>query len=391
MNIDERIEQIYPELVKIRRDIHQHPELSEQEERTSKVVQNFLKEHQIPYQTGFADNGVVGVIEGKEKGKTVAVRADMDALPIQEVRDVPYSSVNDGVMHACGHDVHTTILLGTAKILNEMKEELNGNVKLLFQPAEETVGGAARMIQEGCMENPKVDYAIGLHVHSGFECGEIIINHGIVNAATGKVLITVKGKSGHGAHPESAVDAIVIASHIVVALQTVISRKIAATDAIVFTIGKISGGIISNIIADTVAMEGILRSLDAEVRTKVKEQIVRVVKMTAEAYGGSAEVEFEEGYIELVNNDKVADVIEEAAIETVGKEHVITKEPPSLASEDFAFFCKATKAAYYSIGCLNQSQGIDACVHNCYFDVDEECIKIGIKIHINTILKLLTL
>ncbi len=389
MDIQKMIDEIYPELVAIRRDLHQHPELSEQEVRTSKVICKYLKENKIDYKSGYAIHGVVGLIQGNEPGKTVAIRADMDALPIQEVREIPYRSIHNGVMHACGHDVHTTILLGTAKILQNMRSQLQGNVKLLFQPAEETVGGAERMIKEGCMENPKVDYTVGLHVHSGLECGKISIKHGQVNAASGDVRIKVIGKAGHGAHPEEAVDAILIASQIVIALQTIVSRSISAMDAIVLTIGKIHGGNKTNIIADTVELEGTLRALDTKLREQVKEHIIRIAQSTAMAYGGRAEVTFEDSYIALVNCDEVVDVAMLAAIETVGKENVITNEPPSLGAEDFAYFCEASKGAFYSIGVANVEKGITASIHNEFFDVDEECIKIGIEMHLRTVMRLL--
>ncbi len=389
MDIKERINEILPELIAIRRDLHSHPELSNMEFQTMDKVSRFLTNLGIEHQTKVADTGIVGIIRGNQSGKTVAARADMDALPIQEGTAVSYSSQNPGVMHACGHDVHTTILLGVAKILSELPEELPGNVKLFFQPAEETTGGAERMIMAGCMENPTVDATIGLHVGSDIEVGHIAYKYGKISAASGEFTITVHGKSGHGAHPDSAVDAIVIASYIVTALQTLVSRNISAVDSIVLTIGSINGGTKSNIIADTVVMEGILRSLDKNTRKLAKERISCIIENTATSLGGSAEIDFQESYIANVNTDEIMDVIKNTATRILGVDKVHLLDAPSLGAEDFSYFASASKGGFYDLGCANFSKGLDAPLHNKYFNVDEECIKYGVLLQVECLLELL--
>ncbi|WP_228725021.1 M20 metallopeptidase family protein [Caproicibacter fermentans] len=263
-------QEMKPWLSRTRRDFHMHPELGNKEFRTSRIIQDSLSEFGIDFQTYEDSTAVVGLICGAHEGKTVAIRADMDALPIQEENEVPYRSLTPGVMHACGHDAHTAVLLGTACLFSQYREQLHGNIRLLFQPAEETTGGAEKMVTAGCMKNPDTDYVIGLHV-SSHPAGTVEVRKGAVYGASDRIDIRVLGKQAHGAHPDTGVDAIAISAQVVTALQNLVSRKISPVDSAVFTIGKILGGAQRNIIADEVQMEATLRTLYPETRIFAKE------------------------------------------------------------------------------------------------------------------------
>ena len=389
MDIKKRVDEIFDELVTIRRDFHMHPELSQNEFRTNSKICDYLNEWGIEYKSGIADTGVVGLIRGKQEGKTVAIRADIDALPIYEKSNESYCSINNGVMHACGHDAHTTILLGVAKILKEMEDTLQGNVKLLFQPAEETIGGAQRMVNEGCMRNPDVDYVLGLHVMPYINAGEVELKYGKLNASTDEIKITVRGKSGHGAYPEKGIDAIMISGYVITAVQSLVSRNISPLNSIVLSLGTISGGVKTNVIADEVVIKGTLRALDSETRNFAKERVTEIVSNTAKAFGGEGTVEFHDGYEALINDDEVVDVIKENAEKFIGKENMFFKEFPSLGAEDFSYFSEAAKGGFFHLGCGNSERGITANIHCDNFDIDEECIKTGVFLQIENVLSLL--
>ncbi len=386
----EKVTEIFESLVRIRRDFHQYPELSGKEIRTGRKICEYLKQWNIEYETGYAETGIVGIIRGKKgNGKTIAVRADIDALPIQEATGCHYSSENEGVMHACGHDVHTTILLGVGKLLKEMENELKGNVKLFFQPAEEAIGGAKRMIEDGCLENPQVDHVIGLHVMPNIPTGKVELRYGKLNGNSGMVRIVIRGKSGHAAYPDTTVDAIAIAGNILTSLQMVVSRNVSPLNSVVLTFGKIYGGEKANIITDQVVMEGTLRTLDTETRETVKKIIAQNATKVAEGLGGRAEVTFHDGYIELINDREVVQVIEETAIKIIGNENIVYKEFPSLGGEDFSYFAEKVPSAFFHLGCGNKILGIVEPLHNRRFNVDEECIRYGVTIEIEGILALL--
>ncbi len=391
MEIEKRIKEIFEELVIIRRDLHMNPELSGNEIRTSKKICEYLDNWGVEYKSGIADTGIVAIIRGKKEGKTVATRADIDALPITEDNDTPYKSQNTGVMHACGHDVHTTILLGVAKIVKEMEEKLTGNIKLFFQPAEEDIGGAQRMVNEGCMTNPNVDYVIGLHVMPYLDAGHVELKYGKLNASSGEMIITIKGKSGHGAYPDMAIDAIVIAGNVITTLQSLVSRNISPLNSVVLSLGKINGGTKNNIIADEVVMSGTLRTLDEDTRKYAKKIIKHIVENTAKTYGGDGVVEFSDGYDALINDDEVVDVIKETAERLLGKDKIRYKEFPSLGAEDFSYFVNVAKGGFFHLGCRNEARGITASLHNKNFDVDENCIKTGVHLQVESLLALLRL
>jgi amidohydrolase len=391
MDIKNRIEEIFHELVAIRRDFHIHPELSQNEFRTSAKICEYLDAWGIEYVNGVADTGVVGIIGSSNNEKTIALRADIDALPICEKNSIPYCSINDGVMHACGHDTHATILLGAAKILKEMEREgsLNGNVKLLFQPAEETIGGAKRMVQAGCMKNPKVDYVFGLHVMPYMDAGKVELKYGKLNASTDTIDIVIKGKSGHGAYPDQGIDAIMISGYVITAIQSLVSRNISPLNSIVVSLGTITGGVKTNVIADEVVIRGTLRALDDETRNFSQARIEEIVSNTAKAFGGEGIVTFIEGYKALINHDEVVDVIKENAYNLLGKENVLIKEFPSLGAEDFSYFLDEAKGAFFHLGCGDSKNGITANIHCDNFDINEECIKTGVLMQVENVISLL--
>ena len=390
MELQQKIEAITDEMIAIRRELHQHPELGTQELETQKRISALLDKWGIEHKP-CADTGIVGIIRGGKPGNVVGIRADIDALPLQEDRSRSYCSLNDGVMHACGHDVHTTILLGVARMCKELGQELPGTVKLFFQPAEETVGGGDRMVREGCCKDPDVDYTIGLHVQPYMDVGTVEMRYGQLNASCDTVTIKVKGKAGHGAYPERGVDAIVAAAGIVSGLQTFVSRNISPLNNAVLTIGTINGGTKSNIVADEVRMTGTLRTLDPETRIFAKERITALAQCIAQGYGCTADVDVEWGYACLINTDEVVDVMKARAEELLGKEHVLMKQFPSLGGEDFSYFIDGSKkgGAFYHLGCGNSKQGVIAALHNQQFDVDERCIPLGIRLQMAFVLDLL--
>lgn len=377
-------------LIKTRRDIHKHPELGMEEYRTREKVTTLLDEMGISYETGYANTGVVGYIKGAKPGKTVALRADMDALPIKETNDVPYRSNVDGKMHACGHDAHTTILLGTARLLQKNKDHLHGTVKLFFQPAEETVGGAKPMIEEGVMDNPTVDAVFGLHVAPEIPVGQIGVKYGQMNASSDTLLMTVKGHSGHGAYPHEGKDAIVISSHVVTALQSIVSRNVDPRESAVISIGEIHGGKQKNIIADEVNMVGTLRTFTDDVRKLTLERIEDLLNYTTKALGGSYHFELgTDGYTSLINNDAMVDLVKQTGEKMVGAEKVRTIDQASMGVEDFAYFSKAAPSAFFRLGCRNEEKGITHGAHTGAFDIDEDCLSIGVAMQTQNVIDFL--
>lgn len=376
-------------MVKIRRDFHMNPEFGMEEFRTRDRIVEYLEGLGIEYKKGIANTGVLGIIRGKKKGKTIALRADMDALPIQDEKDVEYKSRVSGKMHACGHDAHLAILLGAARILKGMEEKLNGNVKLFFQPAEETIGGAKPMIEAGVMENPKVDVVLGLHVASEIDTGEIGIKYGQTHAYSDDIKIIICGKGSHGAYPQGGIDAIMIASQVVIALQSIVSRNVDPRNSAVVTIGTINGGTQSNIIADKVELVGTIRTLDSDMRLLVIKRVKDIATQIARAMGGKAEVIVEEGYIALINTDEIVDVVKRNGEEILGADKITILKSPSLGVEDFAYFAEAAPAAFYRLGCRNEEKGIIHDAHYCLFDIDEDCLVFGAALQVQNVLSFL--
>ena len=382
---------IKDELKQIRRTLHQYPELGFEETNTSKYIKEFLTKEGIEY-TEFAKTGVCGIINGTKEGnnKVIALRADIDGLPIQDKKTCEYSSKVKGKMHACGHDGHTTILLGTAKILNKHKDEFSGTVKLIFEPAEETTGGAKEMIKEGVLENPKVDVMCGLHVEETIDCGSIMVRKGTVNAASNPFNITIKGAGGHGAYPDTAIDPIVIAGHVITSLQSIVSREIKPVNPSVVTIGSIHGGTAQNIIPSEVKMSGIIRTMTNEDREFAKQRLKEIVNGICTTFRGSAEIEIEESYPCLYNDDDMVDLLEKSAIEILGVENVKLQKNPKLGVESFAYFANEVPSVFYFLGIRNEKKGIIHSAHNNLFDIDEDALPIGVAIQCEIAVNYLT-
>jgi len=389
MDIKRMVESINDELISIRREFHKNPELSDKEYNTMERICRYLDSWGIEYRKGVAKTGVVAIVRGSQEGKTIGLRGDIDALPVTEENDVEYKSINKGVMHACGHDAHITILLGAARIIKSMEKELKGNVKFFFQPAEETTGGADRMIKEGCLENPDVDAVLGLHVSPNIDTGTVQLRYGKMNASSDMITIVVRGKSAHGANPEKSIDPLIISANIIMALQTIVSRNISPLDPAVFTIGSIHGGTKGNIIPEEVRMECILRTLDNGVRKYFKERIISVVEGISKSYGGEGEIIIQESYPPLINSDEIVDSVKEVLEEVIGKENIQLVPHAELFAEDFAYFTQAKKACFFNLGCRNEEKGCIYPLHNSRFNIDEDCLGLGVEIQVRNVLKLL--
>ena len=370
-------EAILPWMVEIRRDLHQHPELGLEEHRTAARVAAHLAELGIEHESGIGGTGVVGRLGSAAATTAVALRADLDALPMQDGKDVPYRSQIPGKLHACGHDVHTAVLLGAARLLATREEELPGQVKLLFQPAEETVGGAKLLIAAGVLEDPPVRAIFGLHVDPGLPVGSIGVRYGQRNASSDNVAITVHGRSSHGAYPASGVDAIVVAAHVITALQAVISRNVDAREAAVLTIGIIQGGTQRNIVANRVELTGTVRCLNQATRQLVLERVRQTAEGVASGFGARAEVDIEPSYDPVVNHDPVVDLVRANARALVGDERVTVIPRANMGVEDFGFYLSYVPGAFYSLGVRNEELGIVHPVHHELFDIDERALAYG--------------
>ena len=368
----------FSEIVQLRRQIHKNPELAFEEYDTANLICDFLRSNNIEFTSGVAKTGVVALIKGKNPGKkTVALRADMDALPIIEKNDVAYKSANEGKMHACGHDVHTSSLLGTAKILQSLKEKFEGTVKFIFQPSEEKYpGGAKVMIEEGVLENPAPEAIFGQHVFPELEVGKVGMKSGKYMASTDEIFITVKGKGGHGAIPQNNVDPVLMASHLVVALQQIVSRNSNPAMPTVLSFGRIIGEGQTNVIPDEVKLSGIMRTFDEDWRKEMKVKISQLAENLVKSMGGTCKVEFDPGYPFLVNDEKTTENARLYAIDYLGKENVADLELRTTA-EDFAYFAQKVPACFYRLGIKNEEKGIVSNLHTATFDVDEESLKVG--------------
>ncbi len=366
---------IFNEVVGFRRHIHANPELSFKEFETSKYVKDKLMSWGIPY-TEMANTGVVGLIQGEIASENVvALRADMDALPIIELNDKPYKSKNPGVMHACGHDVHTSSLLGTAYILNSLKSEFAGTIKLVFQPAEEILpGGASIMIKEGVLENPKPQAMLGQHVLPMMEAGKVGFRSGIYMASTDELYVTVTGKGGHGAQPQQNIDPVVITAHIIVALQQIVSRNADPRLPSVLSFGKVNANGATNIIPNEVKMEGTFRTLNEDWRNKAHGLMKKMAEGIADSMGGSCDFEIRRGYPFLINEEKVTHNAKTFAEEYLGKENVLDLDI-WMAAEDFAYYSQVTDACFYRLGTGNVAKDTMHSVHTPNFDIDEDALK----------------
>ena len=379
------------EFIEIRHHLHAHPELSYQEFETSKYVQAKLKEYGIDFEV-MATTGVIGIVRGKNPEKRIiALRADMDALPITEQNELEYCSKNEGVMHACGHDVHTTCLLGAAKILSELKEEWEGTIKLIFQPGEEkNPGGASLLIKEGVLENPKPQAIFGLHVHPNLEVGKLSFRGGMVMASADEIYISVKSKGGHAAAPHLTADTILTASHLVVNLQQVVSRMNDPFNPTVLSITSIQGGNATNVIPSEVKLMGTFRAMNEEWRFKAHELIKNICERTGDISGAQIDVEIDVGYPFVLNDVVLTDIAKRKAEEFAGEQDVEETEM-RMGAEDFAFYSHLMPACFFRLGVGNVQKNISSGVHTPTFNIDEKAIEngmgimawLGVSVHAN--------
>lgn len=379
MDTMELVKQYSDEMIQIRRHIHEHPELSNEEFKTTELIKEKLTEYGVEIVDIGLKTGVVGILRGKNPGKTVAIREDIDALPMQELTGLPYASQTANVCHSCGHDIHTTTLLYTAKVLSQLKEELNGNVMFLFQPAEEKGSGAKQLVECGFYNVLKPDVFVGLHVSPEFDAGSIGLKKGPANASCDTFAIKITGKGGHGAHPENCVDPIMISAYILTQLQTIVSRENHPIHPAVLTVGSIHGGQANNVIPDYVDMGGTLRSLEPESRQAMQEAIDRITISCASAMRGKAEVTWNKGMPPLVNDTPIVDGIRAAAQKLLPADAIKTIADPSLGSEDFSYLFPAYgPGAQFSLGCGNDSDpNTRHGLHNSKNVFDEGCLAVG--------------
>jgi hippurate hydrolase len=369
-----------PEFIEVRHHLHAHPELSYKEFETSKFVQQKLAAMGIGYEIK-ATTGVVGLIKGNNPDKRIiALRADMDALPIKEENEVPYKSQNDGIMHACGHDVHTTCLLGAARILNELKNDWEGTVKFIFQPGEEkNPGGASLLIKEGVLENPKPSAIFGLHVHPGLHVGKMSFRGGKIMASADELYFTIKGKGGHAAYPHLCIDPILIASHLIVSLQQIISRNNNPLNPTVLSITSIKGGTTTNVIPDEVKLKGTFRAMNEEWRFTAHELIRKMTNDLVSSMGGKADILIDVGYPSVYNNEQLNELARKKATDFIGKDNVEETEK-RMGAEDFGYYSQQIPGCFFRLGVMNKEKGITSSVHTPTFNIDESAIETGIGI-----------
>lgn len=387
--IRELTDAMYPEVVRIRRHFHENAEVSEHEYETCQFILDYLTEQNIECRR-VAGTGVVATVYGNgSSNRTIGIRADIDALPVTEETGLPFASKRPGAMHACGHDMNAATLLGTATVLNQVRDQINGNVKFFFQPAEETIGGADRMIQEGCLENPKVDFGLALHMDAVRPAGTVTFRYGPMYASTTDYIIHVKGKSSHGAHPEMGADAIIMAGNIVSAYQTIISRNMDPTDPLVITIGTIHGGTAENIVTGQVDMKGTLRALNLEHRDFAKKRMAEIADGITAAYGGSCEIEFFDGFPPLVNDQNITDTMVAIAKEEFGEENIFFRDRASMGADDFAYFCNAVPATYWLVGAAVEKKEERKSLHSEFLILEEEAMRNALYLELAGVFDLL--
>lgn len=391
MDIIQEVKNIEEEIINWRRNLHQIPEIGLELPKTAKYVGEKLDEMGIEYYKLVDGNAIVGIIKGTEEGNTIALRADMDGLPIVEETGLTFASKNNN-MHACGHDAHTAILLGAAKVLNNNRDKFKGNVKLLFQPAEESPGGAKPMIEEGALDNPKVQAVMGLHVgriSDDIPTGNIGVSYGSLMAAADIINIKVKGKGAHGAYPELSVDPIVIASELVMSLQTIISRETKPSDPAVLSICKIQGGTNHNIIPDYVELQGTVRTLNNETRNRIAKRIEEITKGITEAHGATYEYHYDFKYPPVINDSDFTRDFVESAKKIISAEEITEIKVPIMGGEDMAYFLEEVPGTFFFLTNLKEVDGLCYGHHNSKFDIDEQLFWKGSSILIQATLDFL--
>ena len=367
----------YPEVVHFRRHLHANPELSFKEYETASFIKTELQKFGFPEPKNFVETGFCYLLEGDKKGETIALRADMDALPITEMNDVPYKSKTPGVMHACGHDVHSACLMGAMMILNELQHEVNGAIKFIFQPGEEKIpGGASLMIKEGVLENPKPNKILGQHVMPLIDVGQVGFRSGMYMASADEIYFKVVGKGGHAAMPETLIDPILVTSHIILGLQQIVSRRSSPKIPSVLSFGDIQGHGATNVIPDEVNVQGTFRTFDENWRSEAHELMKKIATGIAESMGAQCYFNIKKGYPHLINEAAYTHRSRQAAEAYLGSENVLDLDL-WLAAEDFAFYSHHVDACFYRLGIRNESKQISSSVHTATFDIDEEALKIG--------------
>jgi amidohydrolase len=370
-----------PAMIRLRRKLHEHPETALQEFETQKTIASALKEIGLKVDSKIWKTAVVGTLNGKKAGKTVGIRSDMDALPVTEQTGYEFASKNPGKMHACGHDVHMAAVWGAARILSDMKESLQGTVKFIYQPSEEVhPGGAKPLIECGVLKNPDVSTMFGLHVDSTVPYGAIGIKEGAMMAQADDWNLEVLGRSGHGARPHETIDSVVVAAHIITALQTIASRQVNPLEPVVVSIGAINGGTATNIITDKVTLRGTARSLNPELTEKLPKLIEKIIVGVCEAFGASYNLRYNRGYPVLFNDKEVNEIYRQSAVELFGKKAVVEIDNPSMGGEDFSYYAKAVPGAMIRLGVGNKKIGADKPWHHSAFKVDERAISFGAAI-----------
>ena len=385
--VEELVDKYLDEVISIRRYLHQNPELSLKEFNTAEFIVKELNKIGLDAQRGRENNGVVSNLNLGKGKKTLMLRADMDALPIQEETNFEFKSKNPGVMHACGHDVHTSILLGVSKVLNEIKDEINGNVKFVFQPAEENnpTGGAPLMIKEGVLENPHVDNAVALHVWD-YPIGTIALKPNAMMSESNRIFITIKGQASHASKPHEGHDAIVCAAYLITQLQTIVSRAIDQSDVVVLTLSKINGGVRYNVLPGEVSIEGTVRCSSVEACEILPDKIEEFVKDVCKIHGCDYEYKFNHGYPVTMNDPKLTKLVKKSIINSMGEDSLIEMDNPDTGGEDFSFFAKEVPSCFMFLGCKSEKNEDTCILHNSKFNCDEECIKIGIKTMVNIVI-----
>lgn len=379
MEIQMIVKEIQEEMINVRRHLHKHPELSMKEYDTTNFIMKTLENTDIELKRLENNTGVVGVLKGNESGPTLALRGDIDALPIKEDTGLEFTSINEGVMHACGHDLHTTILIGTALVLNRVKDQLKGNIKFIFQPGEEIMQGANYVIDQGILnETPKVDNIVCLHTWPLIESGSIGIKRGPIMAATDAFEIIVNGSGGHAAHPHLSNDPIPVTGQIISSLQSIVSRRISPMDSVVVTIGQVHGGMANNIIASDVTLSGTVRSLTPEIRDKTKRIISELSENIGEAYNIKVEVIFHPGSPPVINDDKLVSIMDTVVKNELGDDKLVYLSEPSMGGEDFAFYLNHVDGMLFRIGTKNHLEQSTRSLHNPEIIFDEKAIPTGI-------------
>lgn len=378
MEIRALVEEIYDDVVRWRRDFHKYPEVGRQEKRTMERILEILRELPLEIKENVGGYGIVALLRGDKEGETIAFRADMDALPITELTGKEFKSSNDGIMHGCGHDGHMAILLGTIHVLCKLKEHIKGNIKFIFQPAEELapIGGAKLMIEEGVLDNPKVEKIFGLHIWPGIEEGKIGIKEGAIMASSDPFTIEIKGKSGHASAPHEAIDGVLITANVVTALQSIVSRNVNPLETAVITVGRMNAGKAYNVISDNGFLEGTVRTLNNQVKRDIVKRMEKVVQNICEAYGGEGKLDYKEGYPALMNSKEEVEQVARSAKEVLGEENITWVKNSAMGGEDFARYVEKVPGAFFWLGA-----GISEFpIHHPRFDFDEKIMKDGIEI-----------